>query len=179
MSWISKEHLLSGLTLLSGLSSVVVLLLDRPILFFILLMLTIVLLIWQRASSRESPAKTKAYPVEPAIAQPASNEPVEKTWIDCAYCQGSGTLTTYYDGQTTRKEKCGICQGHGQILTELWNRPACRRCEGTGRLVSKEYIPTLHNLGYRIVQHHQFNTEIQPCDVCNGTGKRPWQSGET
>jgi hypothetical protein len=173
-----KEHLIDGITLLSGLCTAGSLFLDRPVLFCILLAVTIGLLVRRGVIKPDSPTDVdNKFEIEP-VGQIAGMKTDEKQWIDCAYCQGTGSVMTYNDGHTQRSESCGICNGHGQVLTDLWDRPGCRRCGGSGRLVSKQYTPSLHVIGRRILKHHQYDTEIQPCDVCRGLGKRPWHAEE-
>ena len=103
------DYLRSGLAILSGLCSVVVLLLDRPVLFVILLLITIALLIWQGAVLLKLPAKTDkdktlqlstgseamtdlstktADSQTNKIVEPSNiDDANEKQWLDCAYCQ--------------------------------------------------------------------------------------------
>jgi len=106
----------------------------------------------------EGTVTTAEKPVE-SIAEPT------KQWMNCRYCDGTGSVVTHASRYQKQVGTCGICIGHGQILTDLWSQPDCRRCAGSGKLVSQEYR--------RIRKVRQYLAYTQPCDVCGGIGKRP------
>jgi DnaJ-class molecular chaperone len=155
--------------LLSSVGTIAVLILERPLLFLILLAITIAFAFWLREEVVQS-RKLERIEARPEASLSRASE---KKWIDHAYCNGTGSITAYYDGSSHQIETCGICQGHGQILTDLWDHPSCRRCGGSGKLTDTEYVPTIRQVGYAVVQHHQFNKTTKPCDVCGGTGRKP------
>ena len=85
--------------------------------------------------------------------------------ISCQYCDATGRILESYDRFNTVYATCGICNGHGEIKSELWNQPDCRRCNGSGKLITQ----TTQKIGRR--RHSTKFT--QPCNVCGGIGKRP------
>jgi DnaJ-class molecular chaperone len=99
----------------------------------------------------------------------AGVRPNEKRLIDCAYCDATGTIVARWDAFRTENATCGICSGHGQLLTDLWVQPPCRRCRGSGKLHS------IREVGFR-GRRYQY-TWIEPCDVCHGIGKMPFPIG--
>lgn len=143
----------------------------------------------QRGSIKAGQEKTKkAEPAPPFQAVPATfadpnvvlaatvtaaptqvhqqgSETGDRKWIECAYCGGTGSVTTFASLYQQHVGTCGICGGHGQILTDLWSQPACQRCEGSGRLVSREY--------QRFGRRGRYSTYTRSCAVCVGTGRRP------
>lgn len=110
----------------------------------------------------------------PDSAAPTGLHPKERRWIDCAYCGGQASIVTYDDGSQVVQETCGVCNGQGQLLTDLWIQPTCRRCGGDGRLVSRELVTVPIQGRRRVRIHRQLNSQFRPCDVCNGTGRSPF-----
>ena len=104
----------------------------------------------------------------PSTKQTASRgvRPKEKQFIDCAYCDRNGIFVAKWDGFHTQYATCGLCQGRGQLLTDLWVQPSCRRCHGSGKLQS---ITTGRYYRMRFQ-----DTFTEPCDVCGGAGRMPF-----
>lgn len=92
--------------------------------------------------------------------------PKEKQFIDCAYCDGKGSIVARWDRFHTEHATCGICSGRGQLYSDLWVQPLCRRCGGSGKLHSIKSV--------RFRNRRYSNTLIEPCGVCAGTGRIPF-----
>ncbi len=92
--------------------------------------------------------------------------PKQKQLIDCAYCDGKGSIVVSSNSFHTQHGTCGLCGGRGQLLTDLWGQPPCRRCGGSGKLHSTKAVAYRRRV-YR-------NTLMEPCDVCGGTGRMPF-----
>lgn len=112
------------------------------------------------AASEQAVAAPSA-PAEPVLPAPAT-DPNEKRWINCAYCEGRGSVVTYYDQWRTENSTCGICNGKGGKHMIGPPPPLCRRCGGSGKLQSWTRVRS------RRRSHTRISTE--PCDVCRGTG---------
>lgn len=130
--------------------------------------------------SKLGPAsETQIKESDEAIIQNPTTRNEAKEWIDCAYCDGSSRIIkdrTIINGvlTNTEYETCGICEGRGEILTALWSQPKCRRCNGSGKLVSNS-ADTI-NLGLMTCLRPL--KQIVPCDVCDGSGRRPFHPDE-
>ena len=92
--------------------------------------------------------------------------PTERRLIDCAYCNGSGSIVASWDRFHVQHVTCGLCSGLGQLFTDLWVQPPCRRCGGSGKLHS------IRSLRFR--NRLYSNTFIEPCEVCGGNGRMPF-----
>lgn len=91
----------------------------------------------------------------------------ERQFIDCRYCSGKGSVAARWDSYKIQYATCPICSGKGRIFTELWSQPDCRRCNGSGALVSN----TSTVISYRRRIHRQTFTDVDICPVCLGIGK--------
>lgn len=107
-------------------------------------------------------------PTQQPVSEPEA--PPEQDWIDCAYCKCKGSVIGFRDAHSERLITCGVCSGRGRIFTDLWNQPHCRRCNGSGSLVTNttQRIPIGRRRSIK-----RWDTFIDPCDVCGGTGREP------
>ena len=104
-----------------------------------------------------------------------------KKWIDCAYCDHSGTIVREQIansfGETTyrHEDTCGVCGGRGKVYTDRWNQPDCRRCNGAGKLrsTSSETVAYMGNMPL-----NRPLVSYTACEVCDGVGKIPFHPEE-
>lgn len=94
----------------------------------------------------------------------------------CETCEGSGAKPG------TKPERCGQCQGTGQLNIEqdtpfgrIVNRRVCQKCEGTGKII-KEKCPTCHGEG-KVKKRKKISVKI-PKGVDDGQQMRVAGQGE-
>lgn len=105
------------------------------------------------------------------IQDPASKSDT----MDCRYCGGAGSVVAHNDGANVTHATCGVCCGHGTISGSIAAQPDCRRCNGSGRLLTENIQVVRRRRRVR----RQHNSLVHPCDVCGGVGKRPGTVGES
>lgn len=101
-------------------------------------------------------------PKKPAPSDLEQDNPHRaKCWMDCRPCEGSGQVVIEYNSLFfhARRRQCFRCNGHGGYTTDLWSRPDCRSCGGSGWV--QQYSG-------------DFRTFYAECTVCGGHGKRPY-----
>jgi hypothetical protein len=171
MKWITEHPVFVLLMVVAALCSIAAyatqsLLALVVTILFVLASIVVLSLPQSSNRKREAPAAQRI--------EPAAPSPGEKRWIDCAYCDGTGAIVA--ERLATRRgvirddrATCPICSGDGQLFTTLWSQPPCRRCHGTGKLRSS---------WYNRFSFPQFNTKIEVCERCGGTGRRPFPRAE-
>ena len=163
MKWILEHPAYLTISIVGSVASIASLALGSRLGFLVIAVLAVVAVgVVYRYHRAEVRTERNVIPTEERAE--SSHEPT-KQWMDCRYCDGTGSVVTYATLYDKRVATCGVCSGHGQILTDLWSQPDCRRCGGSGKLKSEEYR--------RIYRVRQYSSHTQPCDVCGGTGKRP------